>query len=236
MNDFQLGRLLRLRRMRREWRLADVARRAGLSIATVARGEHGSFASVKVARQHAAALDVRLEWLTIGRGADVARTLDDEHAAIVEVVAAWLRGRSLEVIPEGSFSIYGERGRIDLLAYDAATRTVYLVEVKTELADVQDLLGTMDVRERLGPRIAADRGWAPAHVVSVLALADTSHNRAILRAHTATFVGWRRSTFRDDPPPPPPAATASRQILWVPAAHAGRSVWLAGRRRVPGRG
>ncbi|MGQ0607564.1 MAG: helix-turn-helix domain-containing protein [Chloroflexota bacterium] len=229
MNDLQLGRLLRMRRMRHGWRLEDVAGRCRLSIATIARGENGAFASVGVVRRHGAALDLRIEWTAVGRGADVTRTLDDEHAAIVETVARWLRRFGIEVVAEASFSIYGERGRVDLLGLDGATRTLYLVEVKTELSDLQDLLGAVDIRERLAPRIAEDRGWRFDRRCSLLVLAATSHNREIVRAHTSLFGSWTRTTFRDATPP----SAEARQLLWVPAALAGRSAWLAGRRRVP---
>lgn len=199
-----------------------------MSKTTVARGEQGSFASVRVIRRHGAALDLRIEWIAVGRGADVARTLDEEHAAIVEVVAAWLRGLGFVVAPEASFSVYGERGRVDVLAFDPTTATLYLVEVKTELSDLQHLLGSVDVRERLAPRMAADRGWAPMRRMSLLALADTSHNRAIVRGHRATLADWTRMSLRANSRP----STAPRQLLWVPAAAAGREGWLAGRRRV----
>lgn len=228
MNDVQLGRLLRLRRMRQEKRLADVATRARLGIATVSRGEHGIFASLSVARRHAAALDIRLEWHVIGRGADVARTLDEEHAAIVEVLAAWLRAAGLEVVAEASFSVYGERGRVDLLAWDQATRTIYLIEAKTEIGDLQGLLGATDVRERLAPRIASERGWVPVRRVTILALAATRHNRSVVASHRATFAEWSRATLRPGSHP----TRDERQLLWVPAAAASRSTWLAGRRRV----
>lgn len=214
--------------MRRGWRLEDVAGRCGLSKTTVARGEHGSFASLRVIRRHGAALDLRVEWIAIGRGADVSRTLDEEHAAIVEVVASWLRSLGCEVAPEASFSVYGERGRVDILAFDPASGTLYLVEVKTELSDLQNLLGTIDVRERLAPKLADERRWKPMRRISLLALADTPHNRAIVRAHRATFADWTRMAMRESGRP----STAPRQLLWVPPSAAGRAGWLAGRLRV----
>jgi transcriptional regulator with XRE-family HTH domain len=228
MDDVKLGRLLRMRRMRRGWRLEDVSRRSGLSTTTLARDESGAFGSVHVVRRHAGALDMRLEWIAIGRGADVARTWDEEHAAIVEVIAAWLRGLGLEIAAEASFSVYGERGRVDLLAFDAATGKLYLVEAKTELSDLGDVLGVVDVRERLAARLGTERGWAVAAAISILALADTPHNRGVVGAHAATFGGWSRARLRIDRFP----SSARRQLLWIPAGAAGRSRWLAGRRRM----
>lgn len=228
MDDLALGRLLRMRRLRRGWRLADVATSCRLAVATIGRGEHGAFGSLGVARRHAAALDVRLEWLPIARGVDLARTLDEEHAAIADVVATWLRRQEFEVVAEASFSIYGERGRIDLLAYAAASSTLAIVEVKTELGDLQDLFGAIDVRERLAPRIAGERGWSPSRRLTVLAVADTPRNRSIVGEHRALFGGWRRGVLHDGLL----RRVYPRAVVWIPAAAAGRQRWLAGRRRM----
>src|SRR6266508_913264 len=134
MRDLEVGRLLRLLRIRRGWRLRDVADRAGLSLATIGRTELGSITSVAVVRAHAAVLDIRVEWRVVGRGADVARLLDEEHAAIVEALAASMGRQGWRVEVESSYNEYGERGRIDLLAFDPGSRELAVVEVKTELA------------------------------------------------------------------------------------------------------
>ncbi|MGZ6213983.1 MAG: helix-turn-helix domain-containing protein [Candidatus Limnocylindria bacterium] len=67
MRDLELGRLLRMLRIRRAWRLRDMAGRCGLSRATIGRHELGSIGSVSVIRTHAAALDIRVEWRVVGR-------------------------------------------------------------------------------------------------------------------------------------------------------------------------
>ncbi len=228
MRDLEVGRLLRLLRIRRGWRLRDVADRAGLSLATIGRTELGSITSVAVVRAHAAVLDIRVEWRVVGRGADVARLLDEEHAAIVEALAASMGRQGWRVEVESSYNEYGERGRIDLLAFDPGSRELAVVEVKTELADLQDLFGSLSVKARLAARLGRRRGWNALRVVSVLAAAATSANRSIVAAHPALFspfdCRWLRGTgirrFETD-----------RQLLWIPARAAGRRAWLAGRRR-----
>ncbi|MGZ6256697.1 MAG: helix-turn-helix domain-containing protein [Candidatus Limnocylindria bacterium] len=107
MRDLELGRLLRMLRIRRAWRLRDMAGRCGLSRATIGRHELGSIGSVSVIRTHAAALDIRVEWRVVGRGSDVARLLDEEHAAIVETLAARMTRAGWQVEAEASFSEYG---------------------------------------------------------------------------------------------------------------------------------
>jgi hypothetical protein len=84
-----------------------------------------------------------------------------------------------EIRPEVSFNHFGERGVVDIVAWRAATRTVLLVELKTELADVNDLLAVTDRRRRLAAVIANPFGWEP-HLIGqwiVLALSRTNQRR-----------------------------------------------------------
>ncbi len=230
MDQLTTGRLLRMLRIRRRWRLIDLAGRSGLSPATLARHELGTIASVERLRRHAAALDTRLELRLIGRGAELPRLRDEEHAAIVDAVAAAFVTDGWTIEAEASFSEWGERGRADLLAH--RTRElgshVAVVEVKTEIADLQELLGSLNVKERLAPVLAARRGWAVERVSAVLALASTARNRAILGAHPTLFRSFAARTLRARGGP----VAATRTLLWVPPARARRSQWLAGRRRV----
>lgn len=46
-----------------------------------------------------------------------------------------------------------------LLAFDPQTGTLVIVEVKTQLLDLQDLFGKLDVKTRLAATIAKQRGW-----------------------------------------------------------------------------
>lgn len=216
-------------RIRRGWRLRDVAERAGLSTATIGRTELGSIRSVSVVRTHAAVLDIRVEWRVAGRGADVARLLDEEHAAMVETMAASLARAGWQVEAESSYSLYGERGRIDLLAFDPSTKLLAVVEVKTELADLQDLFGSLNAKARLAPAIGRRHGWPSSRVVTVLAVAATAANRTIVGAHPALFTSFERRWSRGHRLP---RFGEDRVLLWIPAAAAGRRTWLAGRRRV----
>lgn len=229
MRDLEVGRLLRMLRIRRGWRLRDVADRCGLSPATIGRTELGSIASVRVLRTHAAALDLRAEWRVIGRGADVARLLDEEHAAIVEALAAALQRGGWLVEAEASYSEYGERGRVDLLTFHRTRSVLAVVEVKTELADLQELLGSLNVKTRLAPDLGRRMDWRATRVVSVLAVAATTANRSIVGSHPALFSPFERRWLREGGLP---ALEGERVLLWVPAAAAGRRRWLAGRRRV----
>src|SRR5262249_46752659 len=102
--------------------------------------------------------------------------------------------------PEVSFAIWGERGVIDVLAWHAPTRSLLVVELKTAIVDVGELLGTLDRKVRLGPQVARQRGWVAARVGVALLVGDGSTNRRRIGAHAATFRAalphegrqWRR--------------------------------------------
>jgi hypothetical protein len=95
------------------------------------------------------------------------------------------------VAPEVSFAIYGERGWIDLLAWHSSTRTLLVIEIKTELVDVSEMVGVVDRKVRLAPQIARERGWAPRVVARWVIVGEGSTNRR----HVATFSDLLRAAF-----------------------------------------
>jgi Holliday junction resolvase-like predicted endonuclease len=101
------------------------------------------------------------------------------HAALhEEVAAALLAEPGWRVLPEVSFSIWGERGVIDILAWHEPTRSLLVIELKTELVDFNELLGTLDRKSRLARQIAAERGWTNPSSVSVwVVVVDSSTSR-----------------------------------------------------------
>jgi len=110
------------------------------------------------------------------------------HSALHESVARHFRRWPGWVIaPEISFSIRGERGVIDILAWHPATRTLLVIELKTDIVDVNELMGTLDRKRRLAPVIARERGWYPETVGVWLIVADSSTNRRRVASHRATL-------------------------------------------------
>jgi transcriptional regulator with XRE-family HTH domain len=223
-----MGRLLRMLRIRKAWRQEDVAVRARLSPSAIGRHERGYIGSQAALERHGAVFGLRLDVRLVGRGGELVRLADEEHAAIIESLAAWFREHGFLTEAEASFSEWGERGRVDLLAFDPRTGTLVIVEVKTLLVDLQDLFGALDVRMRLASTIAMRRGWQIRRTVTVLAVADTSVNRAVVRNHPTLFEAFdgRRLTMsvlgRD----------GVRVLHWVTASAASRSSWIGGRQRV----
>ena len=192
----RLGAVFRAVRLRRRWRQADVARLAGISPKVVSRIECGRIDGVVVGRvmRVARVLDIRLEWNAWWRGGELDRMVNAGHAAMHESVARWLRASSWTIVPEASFSIYGERGVIDLLAFEPGSRALLVVELKTQLVDVQGLLGALDRYRRLAPVLARERGWEVEAVSAWVVLRDTPTNRRRLAAHATVL----RSAFPTD--------------------------------------
>jgi transcriptional regulator with XRE-family HTH domain len=187
MDDLRFGAAIRTARHKRRWRQSDLAAKAGVSEATVWRAERGRISEMTLGsiRRICAPLDIRVEVLPRGRGADLDRMLSARHAALHESVAralardfpAWV------MAPEVSFSIWGERGVIDLLLWHPGRRALLIIELKTELVDVGDLLATMDRRRRLAFEIAGERGWHPESVSTWILLAESRTNERRVADH-----------------------------------------------------
>ena len=182
----RLANGLRTARIRRGWRQADLAARSGLSRTTIARLESGQVdgATLRALRSIARALELDIRVSLRWRGAELDRLVDAAHASMHEELARRIAAADGWVaVPEVSYSIFGERGVIDSLAWHAASRTVLIIELKTLLVDVSELLGTMDRRRRLALRIGAERGWPATTVAAWVALGATSTNRRRVEAH-----------------------------------------------------
>ena len=120
-------------------------------------------------------LDVRLFW----NGPELDRLLDARHAALGASVKRRLERWGWHVRVEVSYSRYGERGRIDLLALHPAMGILLVIEIKTELVDVQALLGSLDAKTRLARDVARQLGWEARAVVPAIVFAEdrTTRNR-----------------------------------------------------------
>jgi len=172
MDDAQIGSVFRAVRIRRGLSQEQVAVASGVCRSVVSLIERGGLedTSVRSVRRVAVALGVSLTLVPRWRGADLAELLDEKHAAMVRGVVARLTARGWQTLPERTFSVWGERGAIDVLAWHAAEKALLCVEVKTRLPDLQDLLSTMDRKRRLAPGLVWELGWRPVVVGSVLTL------------------------------------------------------------------
>ena len=170
----------------------------------------------RVAQAAGASLDLTLRW----KGEALDRLLDEDHARLVELVVLKLKSLGWDVAVEASFSRFGERGSIDVLAFHPARRALLVTEVKSVTPDMQAMLGGLDRKGRLGPAIARDRGWDPVVTSRVLVVGDTRTNRRRIEAHAASVRAALPGRTRD-------------VLRWLrdPRAPAVNGVWFMSDRR-----
>jgi transcriptional regulator with XRE-family HTH domain len=128
-------------------------------------------------------LSVRIQYH--GEGLD--RLRDERHAALVDRMVRRLQSDGWEVATEVSFNIFGERGSIDILAFEPTTGTVLVIEVKTVDPDVGGMLATLDRKVRLARELADARGWHARTVGRLLVLPEASTARRRIEHLDATF-------------------------------------------------
>jgi transcriptional regulator with XRE-family HTH domain len=197
MDDLRFGLLVRAVRLKRGLRQIDVARGVGLSPGTISLVERGHWQklSIETVRQVAAVLDIRVDLVGRWRGGDADRLLSRGHSLLADRFAAvTLKHPGWAIEPEVSFSIYGERGVIDQLAWHESSAHLVVVEIKTEFADVNEMMGAFDRKIRLAPTIAATRGWKPSMVSAWVIVHDSRTNRR----HAAEHASLLRAKFPAD--------------------------------------
>jgi transcriptional regulator with XRE-family HTH domain len=192
VDDQRVGRALRVLRRRRQLRQADVAVAAGVSQSLISDIESGRVAGVTLGtlRRVFAAVDAGLEAQVLWRGPALDRLVDEDHASLVGLAADRLRRYRWDpVLLETTYSVYGERGSIDVLGGMERRLAVVFEEVKTSFASIEATLRKLDEKARLvRDRLGRERfGWQPRSVGRILLLPDdTSARRAVAR-HAATL-------------------------------------------------
>jgi transcriptional regulator with XRE-family HTH domain len=171
MDGYRLGTTVRAIRIRAGWRQTDVAAAARVPRSVVARIEHGRLGEVTleqmdtVCRALDAQIDVRIRW----RGAELERLLNRDHSAMHEAMASMFATLPGWVI--------------HILAFHERTGQLLVIELKTAIVDVNDLLGTADRKRRLARVVASARGWKVRTVSLWVVVADTGTNRRRLAEH-----------------------------------------------------
>ena len=205
MNTKRIGRIARTLRVRQRLTQAALALQAGVSRRAVAMLERGGAGRLRVEVVEAvlACLGGRLDLRVFWNGPELDRLLDAGHAALGALIKRRLERWGWIVRVEVSYSRYGERGRIDFLAWHPLTGVLLVVELKTDLVDVQALLGTMDAKTRLGRHVAEQFGWDVRAVVPAIVFTEDRTTRDRLQRLTTLFdryslrgrsaISWLRS-------------------------------------------
>lgn len=178
---------MRALRRRRGWRQSDLATQADCAQATISDAERGHLPSVPILRRILAALDAQLVTDVRWRAGELERLLDAAHAALGEVLTRLLVKAGWDVRVEVTYSEYGERGSIDLLAFLPSIGTLLVVELKTDITSVELTLRKVDEKVRLSRGIAQRLGWQVRKVGWLLVMPDTSTLRRKVAAHASIF-------------------------------------------------
>jgi len=189
MDAMRIGLSLRALRVRRRLTQAQLAAKAGMSRAAIARLERGGADRVtfrvlaKVTTALGASVNVRVLW----HGEALDRLLDAAHADLTDLVLRLLRDSGWDVATEVSFNVRGERGVIDILAFHPASGALLVIEVKSVVPDLQAMLATLDRKVRVAPVVAGERGWRAVAVSRLLVLPDDRTARRRVEQHASTF-------------------------------------------------
>jgi transcriptional regulator with XRE-family HTH domain len=185
MDDVRLGSRFRALRHRLGWRQVDLAGRAGVTQDDVSRIERGRIANLPVRKlRHVAnALEADFATWLRWRGGDLDRMMDEGHATLVGGIAGALRRDGWSARVEVSYTIYRERGSVDVLAWHQTSRTLLVVEVKTDLVSVEETLRKHDEKVRLARVVAEPFGWRPSAVARLLVLPSLATPRRRVERH-----------------------------------------------------
>ncbi len=189
--DRRTGLVIRALRRRARVRQTDVASAASVSQSLISLIERGHLEriSIRTLRRVVQHLDADVRVSIIGRGPDLDQLLDHDHARISQHVAERIGRWGWVVRAEVSYSEWGERGSIDLLAFHDRTGGLLVIEVKSRLGSLEATLRKLDEKARLAPTIARTLGWRARSVSKVLVMPPNSADRHLLRTHASVVQG-----------------------------------------------
>lgn len=188
MDRVSVGNTFRAIRIELRLRQRDVAARASVCQSTVSDLECGRFGALSIDTYcriaDAIGADVRLgpRW----RGAKLDRLIDRRHALLQNEIARLVNGLGWQVGAEMSFNHFGDRGSVDVLAWRADVGALLIVEIKTEIGNLEETLRVLDMKSRVVPvLVGRERNWRPSVVGTVLVLPDATAHRSVVARHSA---------------------------------------------------
>lgn len=191
MDPVRFGSDVRLLRHRRSWTQARLAREAKVARWVVTSIETGRADRLRIDRVVAVvvALGGRLVVRVMFHGEGLDRLRDRHHAALVDAVMRRMQRDGWLVATEVSFSVYGERGSIDVLAFHPPSGSLLVIEVKSVVPDIGGMLMTLDRKVRLARDIAERQlGWHARSVSRLLVLPELSVARRRIAEHATIFA------------------------------------------------
>jgi transcriptional regulator with XRE-family HTH domain len=183
----KIGNTFRAIRVELRLRQKDVAERAGVSQQTVSDLECGRMGGLSLDAYCAIAriLDADVPLAPRWRGPKLDRLLDRRHALLQNRAAEGLASSGWKVRSEFSFSRYRDQGSVDVLGWRADCHALLIIEIKTEITDLQETLRILDMKRRVVPIVCQSEGWRPNLIGAVLVLPDASTHRDLIARHDA---------------------------------------------------
>ena len=199
-DDERVAAVARLLRRKTGLRQVDLVR-PGRSRHFIRQLEAGRAGGLRVddVRSYFRELGAHAKLIINWQGAALDRLLDERHAAIVEQTVAVVRGYGWPTImSEATFSEYGERGSVDVLAADERRSAVFVGEAKRDWGSIEATNRSLDAKARLAPKICFDRlGWRPLAVAKVLVFPEDSTARRVARRFESTLAATYPSRARE---------------------------------------
>jgi transcriptional regulator with XRE-family HTH domain len=187
---YRLSRVHRQLRHRLRVTQRELSKSSGVGRNKTSELENGDFTRItlsEVDRTFAAmgaVVHIRVDW----HGAGLDRLLDEGHAAMAAAVGRLLQKHGWKVQFEVTFARHGDRGSIDVLAWHASSRTLLVIELKTELGSLEGTLRPLDAKTRHGPAVARQRfGWDAAASGKVLTLPEGRETRRAVSRHAGVL-------------------------------------------------
>jgi transcriptional regulator with XRE-family HTH domain len=112
---------------------------------------------------------------------------DAAHARCLAYATRRLRAADWHVRHEVAVREGTRFGWIDILAWNGGTRSLVVIEIKTELRDVGAIQRTLGWYEKQAIGAAHSIGWRPAMVASVLLVLATAANDSTAMENSAIF-------------------------------------------------
>lgn len=189
MDDIKVGSIVRAVRIRKGLRQSDVAELAGVAQSVVSAMERGLAEELtfRSARRVAAALGVRLPFAPRWKGAELSTLLDERHAALVREAVARLAAEGWTSWVEVTFAFGREAGSVDIIGWKSDPRALLVLEVKSELTDLQDAFAAVDRKRRLAMPIARQLRLSPLLIGTMFVFPEESQMRRAVERNAVLF-------------------------------------------------
>ena len=170
-------RVIRHARLALGWSQRELGRRSGVPQTAISRLEREGSASLTFGqlRRMTDALGVAVRFTFEAPFLqDRVRQRDRVHARCIAFVGRRMQASGWELATEVEIYGRGSPGWIDVLAFHPRTRTLLVIEIKTEIHDFGQIQRTLAWYESNARRTARSLGWAPDRVCGALVVLATA--------------------------------------------------------------